>query len=143
MVDQIFDSFKKASESSLQMQQEMLRYWAERWNLGNLGSLGGAVPGATVSGEAARNVQKKWVELGVELLDKHRASLDSTYSAGIQLIEQAFRAGDARSPDDYRRLSEELWRKLFETYKSQSEAQWSAFQQWSAKSAEAVRDVRA
>jgi hypothetical protein len=135
MVDQIFDSFRKASESSLQMQQEMLRYWTDRW---------GAVPTATVaSGDAARNVQKRWVELGVELLDKHRASLDSTYSAGIQLIEQAFRATDARSPDDYRRLSEELWRKLFETYKSQSEAQWSAFQQWSAKSAEAVRDVRA
>jgi hypothetical protein len=138
MVDQIFDSFRKASESSLQMQQEMLRYWTERW------TAGGAIPGASVaSGEAARNVQKKWVELGVELLDKHRTSLDSTYSAGIQLIEQAFRATDARSPDDYRRLTEELWRKLFETYKSQSEAQWSAFQHWSAKSAEAVRDVRA
>ncbi len=134
MVDQIFDSFRKASESSLQMQQEMLRFWTDRW---------GAVPAAATAGDAARNVQKKWLELGVDLLDKHRASLDSTYSAGIQLIEQAFRATDARSPDDYRRLSEELWRKLFETYKSQSEAQWNAFQQWSAKSAEAVRDVRA
>lgn len=136
MVDQIFDSFRKASESSMQMQQEMLRYWTDRW---------GAVPAAAnvPGGDAARNAQKRWIELGVELLDKHRASLDSTYSAGIQLIEQAFRATDARSPDDYRRLSEELWRKLFDTYKAQSEAQWSAFQQWSAKSAEAVRDVRA
>ncbi|HLK94086.1 MAG TPA: hypothetical protein VKZ18_29605 [Polyangia bacterium] len=120
----------------MQMQQEMLRYWTDRW---------GAVPAAAnvPGGDAARNAQKRWIELGVELLDKHRASLDSTYSAGIQLIEQAFRATDARSPDDYRRLSEELWRKLFDTYKAQSEAQWSAFQQWSAKSAEAVRDVRA
>lgn len=135
MVDQIFDSFRKASESSLHMQQEMFKYWTQHWN---------AVPQAsTASGDAARNVQKKWVELGVELLDKHRASLDSTYAAGIQLIEQAFHTTEAKSPEDYRRLAEELWRKLFDTYKSQSEAQWNAFQQWSTKSAEVVRDARA
>ena len=135
MVDQIFDSFRKASESSLQMQQEMFKHWTQSW---------GAVPQATTaSGDAARNAQKRWIELGVELLDKHRASLDSTYAAGIQLIEQAFHTTEAKSPDDYRRLAEELWRKLFDTYKTQSEAQWNAFQQWSTKSAEVVRDARA
>ncbi|HVV53169.1 MAG TPA: hypothetical protein VHO06_26160 [Polyangia bacterium] len=135
MVDQLFDSLRRASESSLQMQQEMLKYWAQHWS---------SVPAATgVSGDAARGVQKRWLALGVELLDKHRASLDSTYAAGIQLIEQAFRATEARSAEDYRKLTEELWRKLFDTYKAQSEAQLEAFQQWAAKSTEAARDVRA
>ena len=135
MVEQLFDSFRKASESSLQMQQEMLKHWTQQWTT--------VTPQATsVSSDAVHNAQKRWLALGVELLDKHRASLDSTYAAGIELIEQTFHTSEAKSPDDYRRLTEELWRKLFETYKTQSETQWDAFQQWSAKSAEATRDAR-
>ena len=80
--------------------------------------------------------------MGLELLNKHRASLDATYAAGIQLIEQSFRAAEAKSPDEYRRLTEELWRKLFDTYQNQTEAQFDAFKDWSTKSAEAVRDAR-
>ncbi|HEX3905295.1 MAG TPA: hypothetical protein VH853_20885 [Polyangia bacterium] len=135
MVEQLFDGFRKASESSLQMQQEMLKHWTQQWTT--------VAPQATsASSDAVRNAQQRWLALGVELLDKHRTSIDATYAAGIQLIEQTFRTSEAKSPEDYRRLTEELWRKLFEAYKTQSETQWNNFQEWSAKSAEAVRDVR-
>ena len=90
----------------------------------------------------ARDVQKRWLALGLDLLTKHRASLDSTYAAGIQLIEQSFGAAGARSPEEYRRMTEELWRKLFDTYRSQAEAQFEALKNWSTKSAEAVQDAR-
>jgi hypothetical protein len=136
MDDQLFDSFRKASESSLQMQQEILKHWTER--------LAGS-PSQTPNGssEASQRVQKRWLALGIELLNKHRASLDSTYAAGIQLIEKSFGAGEAKSPEEYRRLTEDLWRKLLDTYKNQAEAQFEAFKDWSTKSAEAVQDARA
>jgi hypothetical protein len=136
MDDQLFDSFRKASESSLQMQQEILKHWTERL-------AGSASQAPNGSSEASQRVQKRWLALGIELLTKHRASLDSTYAAGIQLIEQSFGAAEAKSPEEYRRLTEELWRKLFDTYKNQAEAQFDAFKNWSTKSAEAVQDARA
>jgi hypothetical protein len=117
------------------MQQEMLKQWTERWT-------GSASQAQNASAEASQNLQKRWLALGVELLNKHRASLDSTYAAGIQLIEQSFGAAEAKSPEEYRRLTEELWRRLFDTYKSQAEAQFEAFKNWSTKSAEAVHDAR-
>ena len=135
MDDQLFDTFRKASESSLQMQQEILKHWTERW-------AGSASQPQPPSSEASQRVQKRWLALGIELLNKHRASLDETYGAGIQLIEQSFGAAEAKSPEEYRRLTEDLWRKLFDTYKTQSEAQFDAFKNWSTKSAEAVQDVR-
>jgi hypothetical protein len=135
MDNQLFDSFRKASESSLQMQQEMLKHWTDGW-------AASAPPSPTPSSEASQKLQKRWLALGIELLNKHRASLDGTYAAGIQLIEQSFGAAEAKSPEEYRRLTEDLWRKLFDTYKSQSEAQFDAFKNWSTKSAEAVQDAR-
>ena len=135
MDDQLFDSLRKASESSLQMQQEMLKHWTEQW----AGSASQAPPTAS---EASQKVQKRWLALGIELLDKHRTSLDGTHAAGIQLIAQSFGAAEAKSPEEYRRLTEDLWRKLFDTYKNQTEAQLDAFKSWSTKSAEAVRDAR-
>jgi hypothetical protein len=135
MDDQLFDSFRKASESSLQMQQEILKHWTERL-------AGSASQPPNASSAASQQVQKRWLALGIELLNKHRASLDGTYAAGIQLIEQSFGATEAKSPEEYRLLTEGLWRKLFDTYKNQAEAQFEAFKNWSAKSAEAVQDAR-
>jgi hypothetical protein len=136
-MDQFFETFRKASESSLQIQQEFMKQWTQPWMSG--GPFGG---GGGAAGDAGRNFQKRFIELSVDLLNKHRQSLDSTYAAGIQIIEQTFRATDVKSPDDYRHLMEDLWRKLFDTFKTQSEAQFSAFQDWSKKSAEVVQDVR-
>ena len=135
MDNQPFDTFRKASESSLQMQQEILKHWTERWTTS-------ASQAPSVSPEASQQAQKRWLALGIELLNKHRASLDGTYAAGIQLIEQSFGAAEAKSPEDYRRLTEDLWRKLFDTYKNQAEAQFEAFKSWSTRSAEAMHDAR-
>jgi len=59
---------------------------------------------------------------------------------------------DDRLFDSFRKASEssrstgaspeELWHKLFDTYKRQTEAQLDAFKTWSTKSAEAIRDAR-
>jgi hypothetical protein len=68
--------------------------------------------------------------------------LDGTYRAGIQLIEQTSHVADAKSADDYRRMIDELWRKLFDLQKQQSETQIRDFQTFYEKSAALVQDAR-
>ena len=136
MFDQLVDGVRKASESSLHMQQEMFRHWTRLWLTAAPGSMGmGNV------GDWGRGSQKRFLQLGIEMLNKHREALDSTYKAGIQIIEQTFHVADAQSADDYRRLVEELWRKLFDLQKEQAESQFRDFQVWFQKSAGIAQDV--
>jgi hypothetical protein len=135
MFDQIVDGVRKASESSLHMQQEMLKQWTRLWL--------SSAPGPGLAGDVNRAAQKKWLELGLEMLEKHRELLDSTYRSGIQVIEQTFQVADVKSGDDYRRVVEDLWRKLFDLQKQQAETQFRDFQTWFEKSAGLVQDARA
>jgi hypothetical protein len=143
MFEQIMDGVRRASESSLQMQQEMLRGWSRLWSFSPPGGASTGMPGMpamTGMPDFARGAQKRWLELGIEVLNRHREGLDQMYKAGIQLIEQAFHAGEAKSPEDYRRTVEDLWRKLFELQKSQAESQVRDFQTWYEKSATIVQE---
>jgi hypothetical protein len=129
MFDQLFESFRKASESSLQAQQEMFKQW---WQ--HSAPLLGA-NGVTDMGD----VQKRWKEYATEKMEKQRVLLDSLYRSGIEVIEQAFRVTEAKTPEDYRRVMEELWRKLSENFKAQSEVQLREFQDATAKWLEKAR----
>jgi hypothetical protein len=135
MFDQLIDGVRKASESSLQMQQEMFKHWTRMF------TAPATEAGATT--EWGRNSQKRWLELGVEMLNRQREAVDAMYKAGIQLIEQTFHVTEAKSADDYRRMIEDLWRKLFDLQKAQSESQFRDFQTFYEKSAALVQDVRA
>jgi hypothetical protein len=135
MFDQLIDGVRKASESSLQMQQEMFKQWARLFS--------GPTQDAGAQVEWGRGASKRWVELGIEMLNRHREALDTMYKSGIQLIEQTFHVSEAKSADDYRRMMDELWRKLFDLQKQQSESQMRDFQTFYEKSAALVQDVRA
>lgn len=128
MLDQLFDTFRKASESSLHMQQDMFKYWTQQLN-------GGASGAAGNTGEWSRTYQKQVIDL----LNKQREALDSAFKTGIQLIEQSFRASEAKSPDDYRKTMEDLWRGLIDNFKTQTESQYKEFQKWSEKSFETAQ----
>jgi hypothetical protein len=129
MLDQVLETFRKASESTFQVQQDMFRHWTQQW-LGNAPITG--VP----STEWSRNFQQRWLELTIDALNKHREAVDATYRAGIQIIEQSFRMSEAKSPEDLRRMAEDLWRKLFDTIKSQYESQFQEFHKWTERSFE-------
>ena len=126
MFDQLFESFRKASESSLQAQQDMFKQWVQQWPSAPLNTTG-------VSAEWNEAFQKRMFEASTEALNKHRELLDATYKSGIQVIEQTFRVTEAKSPDDYRRMVEELWHKLSETFKQTAEAQFREFQKTTEK----------
>jgi len=123
MLDQIFDNFRKASESTMQMQQDMFKQWVSQWPATPPGAAGNAWV------EQVQAFQKRWLENATEMLNKHRESLDTQYKAGIRAIEDAFRVTEAKTPDDYRRMVEDLWRKNFENLKGTAEGQVRDFQQ--------------
>ncbi len=133
MFDQVFENVRKASESSLQMQQDMIKYWSQQW-VSMPQNNGG-------SSESSHAFQKRWSELAIEILNRHRESLDLSYRTTIQVMEQSFHVSEAKSPEDYRRMVEDALRKLFATIKEQSEAQFSDLQKWAAKSFDMLQKV--
>ncbi len=126
MFDQVFDNFRKASEMTLQAQQDLFHQWMSQWPRFPLEI---TTPGNKVSvNEQARSFQKQWTDTATALMTKHCEALDAQYRAGIRTIEAALRTTEAKSPEEFRRLTEELWRKSFEVLKQTIENQIRDFQ---------------
>jgi flagellin-specific chaperone FliS len=132
MFDSLLESSRKAWESSLQTQQDALKQLTQQWTT--------LTPKTGASVEYARTLQRRWLEMVFESLNKHRQSLDSLYQAGLDLLEHSIRLSDARSLEDCRRVTDELWRKLFEVSKVQSETQLHEAQKWAQKSLEILQN---
>ena len=136
MFDMILENYRKATESTMKLQQDVLRTWTmqlpqmfgpQTFGLPFMGgpasgSAGSSMPGAAWLGQLS-DAQKKWGETVTNMLNKHRESLDAQYKAGIRTIEEAFKVGEAKDPQQFRRLTEELWKHSFECLKTVAEAQ--------------------
>jgi hypothetical protein len=136
MLDQIFELSRKAAESSLQMQQAMFKHWTQD-------SPSMSPTSAGVSADWGGSMRKRWVELMMETLNKQRESLDLAYRTVIQTMEQALRISEAKSSEECVRVVEDVWRKLFEAVKGQSEAQFRDLQTWTERSFETARKAEA
>jgi hypothetical protein len=133
MFDLILENYRKATESTMKLQQDLLRNMTMQWPQMFGGQtfgfpfLGSSTPASSIPGatwlEQLGEAQKKWGETVTEMLNKHRESLDAQYKAGIRTIEEAFKVGEARDPQQFRRLTEELWKHSFECLKTVAEAQ--------------------
>jgi hypothetical protein len=132
MLDQIFEMSRKAMESSLQMQQAMFKHWTQ-----DLPSMSPMSVGLSADWGGA--MRKRWLELMIEALNKHRESLDSNYQAAILAIEKASHVPEAKSSEDAARAMEDVWRTVFDSLKGQSEAQFREFQSWTEKAIEMAR----
>ena len=114
MVDMILENYSKAAESTLRLQQEMLRNWTMQWSPlgtqvfelpvdGNI-DLGRRDAGSGMAG-AVDKAQRKWAEAVADMLKRHQETLDEQYRAGIRAIDDAFRVGAARNPEQFHRWS--------------------------------------
>jgi hypothetical protein len=120
MFDQILENYRKATEASLQFQQLMMRNWGQQWPA----TFGVSMPASPGSWpEQFHKTQKQMAETITDMLNKHRETLDAQYRAGIRSIEEAFRVGEAKDPEQFRKLTEELWRHSYECLKSMAESQ--------------------
>jgi hypothetical protein len=137
------DNYRKATEATLQFQQMMLRGFGQQWPV----SFG--VPMPTDPGswlEQCQKAQKKLGETITDMLHKHREALDTQYRAGIRAIEDAFRVGEAKDPEQLRKLTEELWRHSYECLKSLAESQMrdiqTVTQKWIELASQGVATVK-
>lgn len=138
MFDQILDNFRKATESTIKLQQEMTQQWFQQWasipGLPNPGNMFGT----TAAAAPVANAPKQASEAVTELLNKHLKTLDAQYRAGIRTIEDAFRVLEAKDLAQFRKLTEELWRQSFNSLKTVIESQLRDFQAATEKGIEAV-----
>src|SRR5512147_1657459 len=133
MFEQILDTYRKAAESTLKLQQEMLRSWTQQEPQTF------ALPtSGTVGAEEVHTAQKKWAETITDMLNKHRETLDAQYRAGIRTIEDAFRVAEAKDPEQFRKLTEELLRQTFDSMKTVIESQMLDLQTVTQKGLEDV-----
>jgi hypothetical protein len=102
------------------MQQDVFNKWVGLW----------ASPTAFPSafGEQAIQVQKKWGAFVGEVLERQRQTIEAQFRTGLENIEMAFKAGQAKSVEEMRGMSIELWRKCFDSVRQASEAQMRDFQ---------------
>lgn len=142
MLDQMLDTFRKATESTMHFQQQMFRQWTEQ--MSHIPGMAGlvpestpapapaptppAVPPATATLDQVRELQTKWAGMVSDMLHRHREALDAQYAAGIKTIKEAFKVGEARDPAHFRILTEELWKQSFETLQSVAQEQLKEFQ---------------
>ena len=118
--DQVFDCFRKATESTLQVQQDLFRQWTMSWP----GFLKLQPPVA----EQFQEFHKGWTEAAAELTRKYLELCDRQYKAGVEALEGAFRMGEAKDPAELRQKTLELWQKSFNCLKELAEAQMRNFQ---------------
>jgi hypothetical protein len=133
MFAQLMENFRKASESSFQTGQDLLKQWVQQ-----AGSAPGGVNAPTPAW--AEGLHKRWVEVASEALTKHRELLDATYKSSIQLLGQSFEVGEAKSIEEQRRRVEDLWHKLSDSVRGQYEAQYREFQDATSKWLDVVRN---
>ena len=159
MVDKILENYSKAVESTLKLQQEMLRNWTMQWSpfgtqvfelpMTGTSTSASATPAASASATPAASAtetpaaawleqlstaQRKCAEAVADMLKRHQETLDEEYRAGIRAIDDAFRVGEAKNPEQFQRLSEELWRRNCEVLKTAVASQMhdvqSVMQKW-------------
>ncbi len=121
MFEQIFDEYRKAVDSSFNMQREMYRQWMNGWPV-KPPDVTKAVDRGEVKDEI-RSYQKKWSQTLAEAMETHREALTQQYKSGIDAIASAYRMTEARTPEEYWRLTQEFWRKSIDSYKTTFEAQ--------------------
>jgi hypothetical protein len=120
MFDKVYESMQKTAEANLQMQQEMLKKWVGLWGLNGTTS--------AAAGEQAQTAKNDWGRTMQELVKRQRDIMETQFKAGMANLEKAFQIGEARTPEEVRVRSLELWQKCFETMRQSYEAQIREFQ---------------
>lgn len=118
--DEIFQNLRKAAETSLKMQQEILGQWTTLFP-----TAGSQAPWV----ERIQDFRKQWNETVSDLARRHRQTIDKQYQAAVDSLDAALRMGEATSVEEYRRRFEQLCRKTIDCLREVSETQVTEFQE--------------
>lgn len=115
MVDPIIDCLRKATESTIQVQQEMLKKWSSLWT--------GVAGPAPILGDQVQKLQKAWAEFLEDALKRQREALEANFAAGRKNLESALKLTEAKDPQELRAKTVELWQQAFVTLRQACETQ--------------------
>jgi len=118
--DQVYDNFRKATESTLHMQQDLFRQWITFWP-----SFPKLQPPWF---EQVQHFQKEWTQANAELTKKYLEAWDRQYKIGVESLEGALRLAEAKDPAEMRQQVLGLWQKSFDCLKDLAQAQVQNFQ---------------
>lgn len=82
----------------------------------------------TGAAEQFGKVKKEWGAFTAELVKKQRGALESQFSAGLQVVEEAFQLAEAKDPEELRAKTFELWQKALDCQRQLYEGQMRDFQ---------------
>lgn len=127
MFEEVFENLRKATEATVQAQQEMFRKGSSLWT---------SVPSSPSAWqEQVQKFQKKWHQTVTELLKKQRETLETYFNASRRGLEESFRLAEAKDPEEFRAKMLELWTKTFDYLRQTAETQLkdfqTAFEKWS------------
>ncbi|QDV41440.1 hypothetical protein Enr13x_12790 [Stieleria neptunia] len=128
--DQVFDNMKKAADAGLKMQQEAIAQWTALWP--------GVPSPQSVWVDKVREFQKQWGAVLSELAHRHRTTLDQQYEAALESFEEALQVGESSDPEEFRKRTEQFFRKTLDCMREASEAQMKEYQEAMGKLSELV-----
>jgi hypothetical protein len=120
MFDQVFESLRKATEETVKLQQELFKKWVGLWP-------SFPVMPSSWTGQM-QDFQKKWAEAVNELLRRQRETTEAQFAAGLQNIEKAFQICEAKTEEELRTKTIELWQNCFLSLRQAFETQTRDFQ---------------
>jgi hypothetical protein len=124
----VFESMGKITGATMEMQQEMFKKWFSIWPGMQFNPFISGMPAnPAVWGEKVQKIQKQWAETVRELLKRQRETVEGQFKVGQQNIEKAFQIGEAKTPEELRARTQELWQKCIEGVRNASEAQMRDF----------------
>lgn len=116
--EDVFQNIRKAAETGLKLQQEVLSQWTTMW----------PIPTAqSPLTEKVQKFQKQWGETVTSLAQRHREVMDKQYQAALESLEAALRVGEATNFEEQRRRAEQLCRKTIDCLREVSETQIAEF----------------
>src|SRR5687768_5192412 len=98
MFEQVLDGIRRASESAMLAQQEVMKQWIQQWPSTSVSSAQGTI-------ERNSAFQKRWLESATETLTKERELFDSACQAAMHLLAETAKLSGAKSPEEYRQLA--------------------------------------
>ena len=85
--------------------------------------------------------RRQWSNTVSDLAHKHRNTVDRQYQAALEALDEALRVGEASSPEEYRKRTDQFCRKALECMREASEAQTKEYQDALNKLSELVGKV--
>ena len=119
MFNNVMDTFRQATEATVNMQQEMFKQWL---------TMCPTPPRSPSWGNEIQEFQKQWASAVRDVVKQQTAVIEAQFQAGVKNIEQAYQCAEAESPEELHAKSLELWKQCFDNLRQVSETQMKGFE---------------